>query len=242
MAEKTFVVEEPATSTPEPEAPPMNIIQCIAAISDSAGALAPESKPGVPFPFRGVDGTVNHFAPYLNKYGVVVLPTVLSHDLSSREIGPSKVLKTSKVLVQFTFYAPDMTSVTVTTAGLADDYSDRGAAQAQSVAYRIALLQTFHAPTQMMEPEQSSSIGAGNDTAAAPDTVKADNSVAAQQRAQIGALIKATDNPYDGEMVNALGDELTGKSRAAWMSSASDLKKVVAAINAGQVATAAVAA
>ena len=240
MAEKTFVVAEPETTTPEPEAPPMNIIQCIAAISQEAGALAPESKQGVPFPFRGVDGTVNHLAAHMNKYGVVALPTVLEHKVSPREVG-TRVVKTTEVLTMFTFYAPDMTSVSVTTAGLADDFGDRSTAQAQSVAYRIALLQTFHLPTQAAEPEQTG-IAVENGRTAAVDTVKADNSVAAQMRAQIGALIKATENPYDGEMVNALGDEITGKSRAAWMSSATDLKKVVAAINAGQIAAAAVAA
>ena len=236
MAEKTFVVAEPETTTPEPEAPPMNIIQCIAAISQEAGALAPESKQGVPFPFRGVDGTVNHLAAHMNKYGVVALPTVLEHKVSPREVG-TRVVKTTEVLTMFTFYAPDMTSVSVTTAGLADDFGDRSTAQAQSVAYRIALLQTFHLPTQAAEPEQVG--GVVSDANAKHDTVKADNTVAAQMRAQIGALIKATENPYDGEMVNALGDEITGKSRAAWMSSATDLKKVVAAIQAGQVATAA---
>jgi hypothetical protein len=142
-----------AAST-EKEPQPLNIVQIISRISSEAGALAPLQGKGVPFPFRGIDGTVNHLAPLLQKHGVIVIPTVLEHLVSTRELDKGRALTQSEVTVKFTFYAPDGSSLDATTVGLAQDYSDRCAAQAQSVALRVALLQTFTLPTQMPDPEE----------------------------------------------------------------------------------------
>lgn len=132
----------------------MNIYQRINAISQEAGALAPESKNGVPFAFRGIDGTVAHLTPFMHKYGVFAAPRVLSHVVTEREAG-NRVVKTTQLEVEFTFYGPDGSSVTTVTGGLADDFGDRSTAQAASVAYRIALLQLFHLPTHTKEPEET---------------------------------------------------------------------------------------
>lgn len=132
----------------------LNIYQRINAISKEAGALAPEAKGGVPFAFRGIDGTVAHLTPFMHKYGVFNTSQVLSHVVTEREAG-SRVVKTTQVEVEFEFFAPDGTSVKQVTPGLADDFGDRSTAQAMSVAYRIALLQLFHLPTHSKEPEET---------------------------------------------------------------------------------------
>lgn len=131
----------------------MNIIQRITAIKAEVGTLEKtQGGGGVPFPFRGIDATVNHLSNALIKYGVVTVPEVVEHMVNSREAG-NRVIKTTEVITKFHFYAPDMTFITSVAAGLADDFGDRSTAQAQSVAYRIALLQTFTLPTQSPEPE-----------------------------------------------------------------------------------------
>lgn len=131
----------------------LNIYQIISKIGEEAGALAPEKTGGVPFAFRGVDGTVAHLVPHLRKYGVITVPEVIDQRVTQREVGNNKTITQTEVLTRFHFYAPDGTSVTATTAGLAQDYSDRSTSQAQSVAFRIALLQTFTLPTHDKEPE-----------------------------------------------------------------------------------------
>ena len=131
------------------------IIRLITEVKKKAGALAATQSSGVPFPFRGIDGTVNHLAKHVEEAGIVVVPNVLSHDVTERSPDGKRVVKTSKVVTQFTFYAPDGSSISATTTGLADDFADRSAAQAQSVAFRVALLQTFFLPTQSPEPEQT---------------------------------------------------------------------------------------
>lgn len=230
MATKTTVEIEPGVVA---ETSPLNIYQIVSRISAEAGALAPVQTSGVPFPFRGIDGTVNHLAPFLSKYGVVTVPTVIEHEVSAREVG-NKVVKTAKILADFTFYAPDGTSITATTAGLADDYSDRCSAQAQSVAFRVALLQTFTLPTQNNEEAASQAVidqtekelGAATAPAKVKEPSAKEKSINAV-RAEISAIIADEKNKWDGLAVNELGRELTGKTDAEWGGNVADLNTLL---------------
>lgn len=231
---------------------PKTIVEIISAISKEAGALG-LVKPGgsgVPFAFRGINDTVNHLAPFLDKYGVVVVPSVFEQELEMHATG-TRFLTDAKVVVDYTFYSPDGSSLTARTLGYAQDFSDRAAAQAQSVSFRVALLQTFHLPTADKEPEV-----AGEDTQKilaqeAEKTQKAVQSapsgsvVSAETlesvRGDIQSIIegnyvnKATGElveayPGGGAAVNALGNALTKKAQTAWFASLTDLQKVRAAL------------
>lgn len=246
MAARTTAAKATETVDPEIEAvanqpiealsEDLNIFQRIAAISKEAGALAPESKGGVPFAFRGVDGTVAHLTPFLNKYGVFLVPSRVDHKVSERElmnvdkatkaVTPSgRVLKTSKVEATYDVYGPDGFGFSVEVPGLADDYADRSTAQAMSVAYRIALLQLFHLPTHTKEPEETgedvAKITAGiNDeqqpTVRGPkavETAKANQSGPAPtsiSRLQAEAKALGRKLGVDSGELNALGEKLSG--------------------------------
>ena len=243
------------------EEPSLNIYQRIAAISREAGALAPEAKGGVPFAFRGIDGTVAHLDPFLNKYEVIAVPELMEHTVSEREIinpqtgNPNgKLVKTTQVVVKYRFFGPDGDSVEATTAGLADDFGDRSTAQAMSVALRIALLQTFHLPTHSKEPEESGQEvmnardGAGQAAPAAPKAVATAQAKAVAAAAPAGnvtklqseakALGKALGKPQ-GEL-NALLGEHAGDSKDPFNDPAV-MTKVVAALKAEQKAAEAAA-
>lgn len=155
------------------EEPELNIYQRINLISQEAGALAPEAKGGVPFAFRGIDGTVAHLTPFLLKYGVFLSPVVQSHIVTPNAQG-NRTVKTTELEVTYKVYGPDgLSDIEITVPGLADDFADRSSAQAMSVAYRIALLQLFHLPTHSKEPEETGQEVADNAGAAAPRGPKA---------------------------------------------------------------------
>lgn len=221
----------------------LNIVQLISLISKEAGALAPEAKGGVPFPFRGIDGTINHLSPYLQKYGVVVVPRVIKAVTTPNAVG-NRTVKTTEVETEFTFYAPDMqTSVTATTAGLADDFADRSAAQAQSVAYRIALLQTFTLPTQSPEPEQTGEVVLNGraETAAAPATPPQPRSMNAVDSARQKPAEKSVEQLFldlraeagkrnlTGAQMNEYAKE-EGATTADWIKDRDILTKVAAKV------------
>lgn len=226
----------------------MNIYEIISKIAEEAGALAPEQTGGVPFAFRGIDGTVAHLSPHLRKHGVVVVPKILDRVTTQREVGTKAITQTD-LLAEFTFYAPDGSSVTATTAGLAQDFADRSAAQAQSVAFRVALLQTFFLPTHSKSPEE-----AGEDTqrAIAEEAAKTPaKSPAPPSPALVGlqAQVKAwlNDNEaldessgelkaLNGSELQAIAERLGAKKgdRSAWKNNEELLGKVVEAIKKGE--------
>lgn len=197
---------------------PGNIYSIIATIADEAGALAKSNANGVPFAFRGIDAVINHLAPHLDKHGVFSTSRIVDKQTTSRELNGGKAITQTDVTVEYTFHAPDGSSISTTVVGLAQDYSDRSAAQAMSVAYRIALLQLFHLPTTDKEPEQ-----AGEETQRyiEQNTAKATASkpagrTADQVRNEIGAIIGDDSNDIDGAYVNTLLTEKTGKDHTKW--------------------------
>lgn len=233
--------KKPTTRAKKAEADPvaeMNIYQRINAISQEAGALAPEAKGGVPFAFRGIDGTVAHLTPFLHKYGVFNTSNVVSHVVTEREVG-TRVVKTTQVEVEFEFFAPDGSSVKMTTPGLADDFADRSSAQAMSVAYRIALLQLFHLPTHSKEPEETGQEVMDNRGASAPRSApavekakaaagpaKAPAVSAVKLQAEAKALARELDKAPDD--LNKLGLEIANEIGVAdWFNDAGAMAELV---------------
>jgi len=231
--EAELAAAQEALNTPPPSDEKLNIFQRIARIAAEAGALAPESKGGVPFAFRGVDGTVAHLSPLLNKYQVFPAPRVLEQEVTERYPNERQVVKTTKLLVEYTFYGPDGDSVTTVAAGLADDFADRSTAQAMSVAYRIALLQLFHLPTHTKDPEETGQevlngnsanapTGNGNPTVAKAQAARAQAPVGAPaaqspiDRLRAMAKVAAGKAGLSGSELNALGNEISGKPVEEW--------------------------
>lgn len=250
MTEET-AEKAPAKRTPRAktaEEPTLNIYQLISKISAEAGALAPEAKGGVPFAFRGVDAVVGHLAGLLQKYGVITVPEVLEHVTTQRELGGSKAITQTDARIAFHFYAPDGTEVVATTLGLAQDYADRSAAQAQSVAYRIALLQTFTLPTHQKEPEEvgeetqkyiekaNAENVAQRATAAAQATAAPAGPTVAELKGQIAAEFKAQGRDFSPKGIKAYGDEFykvaEDPSKAGWKEAAPALSKLLTALKA----------
>lgn len=148
------------------------IYEIIPKIKAAIGAVKKEKSQGLNYPFRGIDGVVNAVASALVKYGVTTVPSVVIHELTAEQVG-QKVPHRVTVTVSYRFYASDGTFIEATVPGESLDYADKGTAQAMSVAYRIALLQTFTLPTDDLDPELSkASVDA--------------NPEATQTRAQVG--------------------------------------------------------
>lgn len=218
----------------------LSIYQRINLISQEAGALAPEAKGGVPFAFRGIDGTVAHLTPFLHKYGVFLSPVVQSHIVTPTAVG-TRTVKTTEVEVTYVVYGPDGRSdIEITVPGLADDFADRSSAQAMSVAYRIALLQLFHLPTHSKEPEETGQgvmdAAASATPARGPKPVETAKATAAQAspggnlvalQSKAKALGKALGKEPD--QLNAMAETLKGDVED-WFNNAGVMSKIVKAL------------
>lgn len=131
-----------------------SIIQLISGVSKSVGAVKKDQRNQVQkFNFRGIDQVVNATHEAFTMNGIVAVPRVTEKDV--REISSSGGKRQAWVMltVEYTFYGPDGDSVVAEVASEATDMSDKATSKAMSVAYRTALLQVLHLPTDDPDPD-----------------------------------------------------------------------------------------
>lgn len=105
------------------------------------------------YQFRGIDDVINAVGPILRKLRIVPVPqlqTINARDVVTSKGKPSKE---TTVRVVYRFYGPAGDYIDVEVPGESMDSSDKGTAQAMSVAYRIALLQLLCIPTGDPDPD-----------------------------------------------------------------------------------------
>jgi hypothetical protein len=101
------------------------------------------------YSFRGIDDVYNALAPVVAKHGLVILPRILSRELTERSSAKGGVLFSVVVEAEFDFVSShDGSKHTVKTYGEAMDSADKATNKAMSAAYKYAAFQTFCIPTE----------------------------------------------------------------------------------------------
>lgn len=101
------------------------------------------------YSFRGIDNVYNALAPILSKNGLVILPRVLSREVTERTTSNNKPLFYVVVQVEFDLVcAEDGSKHTIATIGEAMDSADKATNKAMSAAYKYACIQAFCIPTE----------------------------------------------------------------------------------------------
>ena len=134
------------------------IAQALNEIMKAVGAIAKTDRNNAQgFNFRGIDSVVNAVSTQLQKFGVIVVPTVEEYDYASVEIGKNRtVMGHVKVKVTYTFIGANGDAIKATVVGEAMDSGDKATAKAMSVAFRTALLQSLSLPTDDIDPDAQS--------------------------------------------------------------------------------------
>ncbi len=132
----------------------MKVYAAIAAVSaqmakDGIGKSRTNAQQG--FKFRGIDETLNALAPVLSAHGLVVLPRMLSRELTERSSRNGGVLFSVVVDAEFDFVAvEDGSKHTIKTYGEAMDSGDKATNKAMSIAYKYAAFLAFCIPVEGM--------------------------------------------------------------------------------------------
>lgn len=134
---------------------PSNIYQGMAAVMTAVQAIRKDGRNQVQnFNFRGIDAVVNAVGPALREQGIIVAPDVRDFIYETITVGQKQsVMGHVRIVVAYTFWAQDGTSLTAVAAGEAMDAGDKATPKAMSVAYRTALLQALCIPTDDPEPD-----------------------------------------------------------------------------------------
>jgi hypothetical protein len=110
---------------------------------------------GTRYNFRGIDRTVNAFAPALRKHGVLVLPVSVEASYRDTKTSKGTAMHECTVRVRWMVIGPagDTLPELLESAGEALDSADKGTAKAQSVALRVLLLTAGMVPTGDPDPD-----------------------------------------------------------------------------------------
>ena len=101
------------------------------------------------FKFRGIDAVYNALAPKLAKYQLMILPRILSRDVTEKQTRNGGTLFYVVCDCEFDFVcAIDGSKHTVKTFGEAMDSGDKATNKAMSIALKYAAFQTFFIPTE----------------------------------------------------------------------------------------------
>lgn len=129
-----------------------NVYQLISAV---AGELAHEGiskdrkNQQQGYQFRGIDDVYNALSPIMSKHGLVILPRILSRELTERQSAKGGVIFSVTVEAEFDFISShDGSKHTVKTFGEAMDSADKATNKAMSAAYKYAAFQAFCIPTE----------------------------------------------------------------------------------------------
>jgi hypothetical protein len=131
------------------------------------------------YKFRGIEDMYNAAHPALVKHGVFCAPEVLEHEsqdrITTNRMGETKSTIRVWLKVKHTFFAPDGSSVSVTTCGEGIDASDKASNKALSGAMKYAMIELFSIPTEDVEDSDRDSPDAGiKPTGKPPDVTTED--------------------------------------------------------------------
>lgn len=181
------------------------IAQAMNAIMKEVGAIAKKDKnTSQGFNFRGIDSVVNAVSPALQKYGVIVVPSVQDYEYSTVEIGRNRTaMGHVKVKVIYTFIGANGDSINAMVVGEAMDSGDKATAKAMSVAFRTALLQALALPTDEPDPDSQSYERSSANDVMAPSAIltKITQSTNINALAEIGQYITANKDGYNPELL-----------------------------------------
>jgi hypothetical protein len=132
------------------------IYERMGAIMAEVGAIAKDRKAGsgdYGFQYRGIDDTYMALHELMAKNGVFTTSRITGNTTSDRTNRKGSLEVFRQITVEWTFWAPDGSSVVTETPGDGLDSGDKGAAKAMSVAHRTALLQVFMIPVAGAQPD-----------------------------------------------------------------------------------------
>ena len=176
------------------------IAQALSEIMKAVGGIAKKDKNTAQgFNFRGIDSVVNAVSPALQKFGVVVIPSVEEYEYQTVEIGRNRTaMGHVKVKVSYTFIGANGDAIKATVVGEAMDSGDKATAKAMSVAFRTALLQSLSLPTDEVDPDAHSYERSSAEDVLAPEAViaKINQSTTIESLSEVGQYITANKDAY----------------------------------------------
>ena len=178
----------------------LSIAQALNEVMKAVGGIAKKDRNQAQgFNFRGIDAVVNAVSPQLQKFGVIVVPTVEDYSYDTVEIGRNRTaMGHVKVKVSYTFIGANGDAIKTTVVGEAMDSGDKATAKAMSVAFRTALLQALCLPTDEADPDATTYERSSSNDVLAPQAIltKIHQATTIESLSEIGQYITTNKDSY----------------------------------------------
>lgn len=187
------------------------------------------------FMFRGIDAVVNAVGPVLRKHGVLVAPNVENVHYDTVQTSTGKPATACRVLVTYSFYAGDGSSIDTRVAAEAWDSGDKAAPKAMSVAFRTALLQALALPTDEPDPDSQTYVRENapqQRQAPARQAAGSDGPLTAKTRGQMFALFSELGIEDETEQKTGMGKVIGRLVESRASLTEGEARQVIAALKA----------
>ena len=193
----------------------LSIAQALSEVMKAVGGIAKKDRnQSQGFNFRGIDSVVNAVSPQLQKFGVVVVPSVEDYEYATVEIGRNRTaMGHVRVRVRYTFVGPKGDAIAATVVGEAMDSGDKATAKAMSVAFRTALLQALCLPTDEPDPDASSYERSSSEDVLAPSAIlmKIVQATTLDALSEVGAYLSQSKDKYSAEQMDQFREKFSEK-------------------------------
>jgi hypothetical protein len=129
----------------------MNIYQSLAAaikLVGEGGMSKEQYNEQQKYWFRGIDDVYNKLNPVLAKLGIVIVPTVVEHNVSEFTSAKGTKFTRAVLKVDYLLCATDASCLHAVFCGEALDTGDKAVAKALSMAYKSMAIQVFCIPVE----------------------------------------------------------------------------------------------
>jgi hypothetical protein len=134
------------------------IYEAIPAIMAEIGPIGKNREnEGQHYKFRGIDDVYNAIHDLLIKYKVFTVPEVLEAKDDTVTTAKGNILFYARLLMRYTFFADDGSSIVAVTRGEGMDSGDKASNKAMAVAHKYAFIQIFAIPTQSGDDPENDS-------------------------------------------------------------------------------------
>jgi len=150
-------------------ADPLTVIEAWSAVmEDVQGIRKGERNKQQGFSFRGIDTVMNAVGPVLRKHRVAVVPTPEDIILTTYVTSSGTTMHSAVVKMRYTIHGPAGDTIEGGAYGEAADAGDKAVSKAESVAYRVFLLQGLTIPTDEADPDAEAHQRASRSSGPAP--------------------------------------------------------------------------
>lgn len=126
------------------------IFQLLSTANQRIEAVVKDEKHAQGYNFRSAQAVINAISPVFATLGIFLTSKIISKERIEGRTAKGGASTTVLLSVEYTFHAPNGSSVASIAAAEAIDYSDKATAKAMTMALKTVLTQTFMLTTQDM--------------------------------------------------------------------------------------------